>query len=341
MAGIDSYTKFMLHMNTNFEDSSDSVHTMVVGGDAQISNAEFKWTASGLFDGIGDFVYSANNIDFNFGSGDFTIDFWCFPLRFSPDVDTLLTIDKATLHTKNNYGIDIVIDSNCYVYSYVSNGTSEWYCGSSGESIKDKWSHIALVRSGNNILYFINGSLNQTTIITGSINFDLNFSLNIGTRTGGSVDPYNGYIDELRISKGIARWTSNFPVPTEEYIRYVPVSGLTFPTLSMLPTYPLKEDREDSVIKTKSEEGYQVARRKYDRVRRKYSVPFKNLTNMDVGLVRTFYNTDTDGGELLFNWLHPVSLTTLTVTFVKPPIFNVEYYGNTYKYSTEVEFIEV
>jgi hypothetical protein len=114
-----------------------------------------------------------------------------------------------------------------------------------------------------------------------------------------------------------------------------------FPTLSILPTYPLKEDREDSVIRTKPEEGYQITRRKYKRVRRKYTIPFKNLNSNDVDLLRTFYNTGTNGGINPFEWVHPVSLTTLTVTFAKPPIINTDVYGNNYRYSTELDFIEV
>ena len=78
MAVDDSYTKVLLHMNgtdasTTFTDESGK--TWTANGNAQIDTASYKFaTGSGLFDGGGDYIDTPDNADFNFGSGDFTID---------------------------------------------------------------------------------------------------------------------------------------------------------------------------------------------------------------------------------------------------------------------------
>ena len=81
------------------------------------------------------------------------------------------------------------------------------------------WYHLAFVRSGTTGWFFINGdntnSVEQTAFSSNSLP-DLASSVYMGTNFQGNY-PLNGWLDELRISKGIARWTANFTPPTAEY----------------------------------------------------------------------------------------------------------------------------
>lgn len=81
------------------------------------------------------------------------------------------------------------------------------------------WNHVAVSRRGSTLYLFLNGNLEKTTSISGSINNAVSPNdLTLGR--AGSVDNYywNGYIEEFRLSVGIARWTSNFTPPAGPYI---------------------------------------------------------------------------------------------------------------------------
>ena len=80
----------------------------------------------------------------------------------------------------------------------------------------DTWYHYAVTRSGNTFRMFINGVLEDTQTSTGSLNIGLG-----GFRSGWSFDGgngyFNGYIQDMRITRGLARYTSNFTAPTAEF----------------------------------------------------------------------------------------------------------------------------
>jgi hypothetical protein len=120
MAGIDEYTKLMLHANgddqsTSFPDASASNHTVTAYGAVQVDQAEKKFgNASGLFDGTGDYLQSVDTLtDFDFGSGDFTIDCWVY-LDEAPGGVRIIAMrggDAAAWNDAN--GI-------CWVFAYIT-----------------------------------------------------------------------------------------------------------------------------------------------------------------------------------------------------------------------------
>jgi len=73
--GNDSYTKLLLHMDSNFNDSASSPKTMTVSG-ATINTASVKFGAGSGYFGTSANVKTGDNPDWNFGTGDFTIDLW-------------------------------------------------------------------------------------------------------------------------------------------------------------------------------------------------------------------------------------------------------------------------
>ena len=76
------------------------------------------------------------------------------------------------------------------------------------------WNHFAFVKNGSVLTRYVNGVAKGTnTGITGTTT-NTSPSIYIGIDTNGSSTPYNGYLDELRIAKGLARWNSNFTPPT-------------------------------------------------------------------------------------------------------------------------------
>lgn len=223
LTGIDSFTKLMLHGNgtdasTTITDSSSSPHTMTAVGDAQIDTAQSKFGgASILFDGTGDYVTTPDSDDFSFGTGDFTIDFW---IRFNSTAacrfcgqdnggTTYWYIEKQSNAGGNKLSL-LFVSAGVTIASYVM--TSAWSDFATGT-----WFHLAFVRTTTTARIFINGTSQSltaaTTFGTGNVgNAAAVFEL--GRLTSDLV---NGWIDEFRISKGVARWTANFTPAGFEY----------------------------------------------------------------------------------------------------------------------------
>ena len=220
--GNDAYTVLMLHMDgddasTTFTDSAVPPKTVTANGNAQIDTAQSKFGgASGLFDGTGDYLSLADSEDWYFGTGNFTIDFW---VRFN------------ALPTGYGCLFDQYVDANNYITIGLWNnaGTYTWHIwakegdvGRLNYNIADaglatnNWYHIAFVRSGNNNYVFRNGTQVGSTAVDAAAMPNIASTFRIGySQLSGTY--LNGWLDEFRVSKGVARWTANFTPPTAAY----------------------------------------------------------------------------------------------------------------------------
>jgi hypothetical protein len=77
------------------------------------------------------------------------------------------------------------------------------------------WYHIAVTRSGNTFRTFVNGVVEKTYTSSAAVFSDATIPYNIGrTAYLSGTFYYNGYIDDLRVTKGYARYTTTFTPPT-------------------------------------------------------------------------------------------------------------------------------
>ncbi len=213
----------LLHMDgtqgsTNFTDEFG--HTVTANGNAAISTAQSKFSGSANFDGAGDYLATPNSNDWNFGTGDFTVEFWIKP--------TAIVHDNGIISAGNNgsTGWQIALLGTDRIVFYNSNGLIRQ--SAPGSLTPGVWQHCALVRSGNTVQWYINGvaSGSSSNASGVSINSD-GHGLNIGRYIiGVNSDYYNGYLDELRISKGLARWTANFTPPSAAYSNGIDSYGM-------------------------------------------------------------------------------------------------------------------
>lgn len=217
-ANFDSVS-LLLHMDgsngsTMFTDSSKNALAVTANGNAQISTAQSKFGgASAYFDGTGDSLSLSSNIGFAFGTGAFTLETYIYPtVNGSSGGSTLLDFRAAldanpwTLYIKNT-------GSGNFLGMYHATGTTfaEW--GGTGQYLAlNQWHHVALVSDGTTYKLFANGTV--FTVSAGSasvVNLGTTSKpCRIGAAADGTTAPYAGYIDDLRITKGVARYTSNF-----------------------------------------------------------------------------------------------------------------------------------
>ncbi|RLD70376.1 MAG: hypothetical protein DRI98_08075 [Bacteroidetes bacterium] len=202
IGGIDEYTVLMMHMDG---DQSDSQHTAVLNGSQQLSTAQSKFGSSSLYvGGTTGGINIVDSPDWDFGTGNFTIDFW---FRAPIQNSTTLFSRRIAEEVAPFY---LGLNNTPELYLYSSSNGSTWDVASNlsaGSYSADTWTHIAIVRNGNDYVIYNQGVVIQTLDVTGK-SFDGNQPINIGVNN--NTDRLNGYIDEFRISKGVARWTADF-----------------------------------------------------------------------------------------------------------------------------------
>ena len=222
--GIDAYTKLMLHCDgtnngTTFTDSSseggNTAHTVTANADVHTDTADKKFgTASAQFDGTGDFLSVPDSADWDLlGSSDsYTIDFWCNFTTQSSDRQMVEQYEDA-----NNRWSLVCNSTTGFVFKAYQNGSTIVETPTMGTAVPSgTWMHIALVKNGNIYTIYKDGVATAATVDDSSTD-TYSGSLRIGGY-GGSSNWFHGYIDELRLSKGVARWTANFTPPSTAYV---------------------------------------------------------------------------------------------------------------------------
>lgn len=111
----------------------------------------------------------------------------------------------------------------------------------------------------------------------------------------------------------------------------------TYPTLTTKPIFPITEQKEDSVIKSDFEGGYQNTRQRFTRIRRNFQVQYTNLSTSEKATLDTFIDT-VKGGADSFTWTHPMTGTSHTVRFEAPPKFSSTHDN---RWSAEFTLIEL
>jgi hypothetical protein len=236
MAGIDSYTKLMLHCDgddngTSFTDSSSNNYTVSVTGGAITETSQSKFGGSSLYiPNNSAYVSVPDNDDWYFGTGDFTIDFWW---QYTGSwADNTFLFGQYTDGTNRNF-LGTQDYNGKHLYG-VSRKDGEGYLDinpwSGGRALAaDTWYHIAITRASGVLYFFVNGELDWSDNTQTSTEWQNNtptFKVGNDGSGGGSM---TYWIDEFRISKGIARWTEAFTPPTEAYSSSQNIIG-PFPT---------------------------------------------------------------------------------------------------------------
>jgi hypothetical protein len=206
----DSYASnvsLYLQMNgangsTTFTDSSPNALAVTAVGNAQISTTQSKYNGtSAYFDGTGDYLSIAANSAIDLGSGDFTIEFWVRPAAKTNAVDAVFGY--------GNYACMFYHNGTNWTLEMSSTGSSNQLVITCAVTL-NTWQHIAIVRNGSSIVVYKDGVSSATGTFTGTVTTNAR-TLRIGDN--GNSQNINGYIDELKITKGVARYTSAFTSP--------------------------------------------------------------------------------------------------------------------------------
>lgn len=207
------YTKSLLHFDSSA--TTDETGKTWTNSGAGISNTYPYAPKFGSYclklDTMSDYI-TCSSSDFNFGTENWTIDFWAkipygiseigtqnfFLANLNYDSTNKIQFWYRRFDTRYTPTLSIQYQGN--TYAYIENGLRI-------NMPTDSWIHFAGVRSGNTLYFFFNGALHGTSSL-GSDSLDFPNAV-----IGNCIEA----VDEFRISKGIARWTSNFTPPSSAY----------------------------------------------------------------------------------------------------------------------------
>jgi len=182
-------------------------------GNAQISTTQSKWGGGSIsFDGTADALRIPDDEKENlrFGTGNFTIEFWAWKsANGSMDYDTVISIGSTGSY---NGGFSVELSASrgfCFIYDNAVRIQSNFNPNDS------TWNHYAVVRDGSTFALYKNGSRLTTATLTPTLGITGTAYVGAGALTDNS---FNGYIDDLRVSKGLARYTgATYTTPTAPF----------------------------------------------------------------------------------------------------------------------------
>lgn len=194
-------------------------------GNAQLSTSVKKYgTGSLAFDGNGDGLKANNSTAFALSNGNFTIEGWvyltAYPSNYSGgNYGAAICASKSGGSINSGFEFDVLGTASSYTsLAFVArNGTSNAvFLNPSFSFALNTWYHVAVVKNGSTFTCYVDGtSIGSTTSSTAWTNLS---DLNVGWSGMTGYEYYfPGYIDDLRITKGYARYTANFTPPTAAF----------------------------------------------------------------------------------------------------------------------------
>jgi hypothetical protein len=207
LTAITNTSLLLNFTNAGIVDSS-AKNVMETVGNAQVSTSVTKFgTGSLSFDGSGDSLVVPASPQTIFGTGRFTIEFWYYA-NSNPAAEAGI-VSKGTAASSTNWQLAQLSTGRLRFYHNSTSSFDTTTALSTGT-----WYHIAIVGNSTSIVIYLDG------VQDGSQTFTYNYTENSVFRVGinrGSNQVFNGYIDDLRITTGIARYTATFTPPTAPY----------------------------------------------------------------------------------------------------------------------------
>jgi hypothetical protein len=206
--GTDASTAFI----------DETAKTITANGNAQIDTAFSQFGgASALFDGTGDYLSLAKNTGFEFGTGDFTIELFVRITSIS-STQALISYGKKNASTSNDYAFTLIQAAsgggNGIVFT--SNGTlgAQQNTISGVNLTTNTWQFIQVIRESGVTKIRLDGTEIASQSDTINHNVSATHELLIGRRGDFSPGYLGGHLDEIRVTKGVAR--ANV-VPIDEF----------------------------------------------------------------------------------------------------------------------------
>lgn len=201
--------KFFISSNIPIIKDIATNKTITINGNTAISTVQIKTGKNSIyFDGDGDYLTLTDSIDWPYGAVKWTVDFW----YYTPYPNSTMCLSGQFYNTSSYIYTPLFYDSQYYYDYWPPSGSTGSYTNSPNIA-NSVWTHVAIISDTNNgtpIKLYINGQGGYT--YSGATYPDISSVYYIGY-AGCSTYYYGGFIQDFRITKGKALWTSNFTPP--------------------------------------------------------------------------------------------------------------------------------
>lgn len=225
LADRDSYfysTSLLLHCDgpngsTAVVDSSFAPKAMTVVGPAAISTAQGRFGGSSLHVGgtVGAAVQAPEGTQsLMFGTGDFTVEAWVYASAAMQITNYPRLFAVGYFQAQGCWSL-VYLKPNggqLYLDLYTQGATALGLpCGNLSDNT---WSHVAFTRQGTTVRTFLNGVLQSSG--TSSVDLSATYPFSIGAESNFTL-PFKGFYNEIRVTKGVARYVANFTPPSAKF----------------------------------------------------------------------------------------------------------------------------
>ena len=210
MAGDPYWNNVVLAMHMDDVGLSDlKGHAVTLNGNAARSSVQSKFGGySAAFDGTGDYL-SVTSVLLG-ASSDFTIEGWVY--RLVAGVDHQIFTHGTNTAAGRTY-MYIAADK----LEFFINGTSNLLITGTTALLANNWYHVAITRSSNTFRLFVNGVIEASAASTNTVEQTTAIRVGKNNDVSAAQRYFNGYIDDLRVTNGVARYTTNFAPQTEAF----------------------------------------------------------------------------------------------------------------------------
>ena len=209
-------TSLLLHMDGGHGVGAPTLDatgkTVTVVGTAILSTTQSKFGGASLaLNGTTQYLTAADCPDFDFGSGDFTVEAWVYATTIQNSCVAAKGANAAFGPFRIQYAVTTGI-----VTGYASTNGSSWITVTGSAVSANTWTHLALVRYGTSLQMYVNGvAAVSAGAVSGSVTTN-STAVSAGA-TSDAAAFVAGYMDEVRITKGLAVYTTAFTPPTAPF----------------------------------------------------------------------------------------------------------------------------
>ena len=200
-------------------DSSKYARTVVTNNSVDVSSVSAKFGTGALsFNAASDYLQYATATELKMTSGDITIEFWINPSNLASNAG-VLSNGEAIAVSLPNYRVELQSTGKI---RFLFGASYNYYGSIIGDMLTttaistSTYSHVAICKKGTTYLIFINGVLDVSAVYT-TDPYDTTTSAFFRIGANGVLPSFIGYIDDLRITNGVARYTANFNPPTASF----------------------------------------------------------------------------------------------------------------------------
>lgn len=214
-----NYVKLLCHFD-GIDNSTrifdERHHALTVVGDTTLKTLQKKFgSSSAYFDGISGYITSAQIADFALTTLDFTMEGWVYPRDTANSNPRVFGVGAWA-----TYGLVLRADASTYpgkfsFWVWQHNQTTPLLVSTS-DIVYEAWCHVAITRSGGTWMLFINGVLEATASTSSALAVTDSTKI-FKISESATNESFYGYIDDVRLTVGVARYTATFTPPTAAF----------------------------------------------------------------------------------------------------------------------------